>query len=55
MVGGGAEQNSVWREIPLWAAVDSKHKSGTVLWQTPQMFLLEWEVERNNLAVFPRP
>lgn len=24
----------MWKEIPAWAAVDSKHKSGTVLWDT---------------------
>lgn len=30
MAGGGSEQIWVWREIPVWAAVDSKHKSDPV-------------------------
>lgn len=31
-VGGGSEEIQwVWREIPVWAAVDSQHKSGTML------------------------
>lgn len=51
---GGWRQIWAWREIPVWAAVDSKHKSGTVLCRHHTCFCWNGKWKEINLADFSK-